>query len=219
MPPSNSKPKAATQQSLLGFFSKTSHPTSNTATKPKVPPPSTANAKLTNGGGSSFSPIDHDEGSSLTPPPTVRKVTTSNPSRQQYSSNSHSPTETRGLARGTSKQAEISTQRRNTELTPPSSSPVMDMDEDEDGNEDQLSRFPRRRAAVKRRIKYVESDEEGMSQNGGQDDSDDDDRFSPEKEEHRSSKKSKNAKGRSTSVESDEFDDFIIPDDELLGGE
>ncbi|UZJ52175.1 hypothetical protein CBS101457_001495 [Exobasidium rhododendri] len=225
MAPSTSKGKGSTQQSLLGFFAKSSATTNSGASKTKVTtPPSTA-LQPTISASSSFSNANEaDDDSSLTPPPTIRKgVQAAQSNGQRFSSHSQSPTELRGPQKNTS-QANVHLPRRTNELTPPSSSPpvVDDGEEMELDNEDQVTRFPRRRAALKRRIKYVESDEEGLSQNGGDDDDGDDDCFSPEEDDRRlsSKKKNKNARNRSPSEEDDdddEFDDFIVPDEELLG--
>lgn len=52
------------------------------------------------------------------------------------------------------------------------------------------------------------------------DEDDDSDRFSPEPETPRPSKRTKSgSKSRAALDSDDEFDDFIVPDDELMDGE
>lgn len=214
-PSSASKPRgSATQQTLFGFFSKSQGAQST---------PSKSNGVTTKKEQSS--PVDITDDGSLTPPPTVRKGSASSSTMRIYHQPSTSPVNVRSQPKPVQNGSARNHHSKSTELTPPSSSPPQSMDLDDD--QDDMARAPRRRATAKRSVKYVESDEEeeGMqsrassSRNLLRDDDDDEDCFQPERENGRTNKKGRWSRGGAISDSDDEFDDFIEPDDELLGGE
>lgn len=218
MPPSSSRPTNSSSQSrqstLFGYFGK---PTSGPA------PPSQRSVQQNTPGSKSIATKTSSNNSQPanvpTPPQSVQRnhglplqnsssSNLMNVDRNNGGGNSSSPLRERS-ERTMSSTRNATKSSSMLEMTPPSSSPPISAlpatDDDED--EEMVTRLPRRRAAVKRQVNYAESDDE-FGLGGGQDDDDEKDQYNPESD--RPSKKSR------VEDSDDEFDDFIVPDEDLL---
>lgn len=218
MPPSSSMNGRSTnstsqskQSTLFGFFG-----------KPNAgPAPPSQRSNLQNTPGSKSIATGNKSNTVPTPPPSVQR-SHAYPLQSSSSSNTMD-TEMNGERPSSSPLRERSEKRKSTtrnqtsakpasmlEMTPPSSSPPLSTlpatAEDEE-DEEMVTRFPRRRAAYKRQVNYAESDDE-FGQNALQDHDDESDQYKPEND--------RPAKKTRVDDSDDEFDDFIVPDEEEL---